>query len=142
MTRRVVLRQNGCNFVLHKSPGNTGANEWTACTGWAVDFARRGGSVALSHLLLLADRVTGTGEAKLVRGNRGALDEVRVLQSLCQNHAPTKDSVRSRVRQSLTQDSPLQMVQRSGAGDVICDWELAGEVADEEGGDVVGEEWT
>lgn len=33
------------------------------------------------------------------------------------------------------------MVHRSGAGEVICD-ELAGEVADEEGGDVVGDECT
>lgn len=51
-------------------------------------------------------------------------------------------SEESRAELSVTRDSPLQMVHRSGAGDVIWDWEFAGEVADEDGGDVVGEEWT
>ncbi len=65
--------QDGGDFSLHEGPRHSGPSQGTALST---------GAVHLPTLPLAADESSGTREAELVVRDRGALDEVSVLQAL------------------------------------------------------------
>ena len=85
--------QNGGYFALHKSPGYVGAHERALLPAWTVHLP--GGT-------LLLDAFPRAREAEFVRGHRGALHEMCVLQPLVAQRAAQGNAARhGRVRNAL-----------------------------------------